>query len=341
MKKIPEAKQLPSGNWFIRLRIKGSNGEQQSIPITRPTKAECEREAAAIKYGIKEAQPRGADKTLSQAIDDYIDARRNTLSPSTIAGYKRIQKTRFPSVMNRRLKDISGWQRLCDLEARKYSPKTVRNSYRFIVSVLTENGISPERVTLPAAQTNTRKWLDPEEIKTLVSSVAGTPNELYVFFALHSLRRSEIVAMRWENIDLDRRTITVKGAAVYDEDGNVVFKKENKNAASARTIPIMIPEMEAALFAAKKPKGLVFNCSLKAVHERINRACRDAGLEEVGTHGLRHSFASLAYHLGMSEMETMEIGGWADTSTMRKIYTHLAAVDRLKAENKLRTFFNT
>lgn len=338
--KIPKARQLASGSWFIQLRLKDEYGEVQNISITRPSKKECEQEAAAIKYGLKKALPKGAEMTLRDAIDEYINRRRNTLSPSTIAGYKTIQNCRFQSVMDKRVKDISNWQRICDQEARRYSPKTVRNSYRFIVSVLADCDVQAERVTLPALSTNTRQWLEPEEIRKLVASVSGTKNELYVFFALHSLRRSEIAAMRWENIDLDRRTITVKGAAVYDENGKVVYKTANKNAASARTIPIMIPEMEAALRNVWQKEGPVFDCSVKAIHERINRACRDAGIPEVGTHGLRHSFASLAYHLGMSEVETMEIGGWSDASTMRKIYTHLAASDRLKAENKLRSFFS-
>lgn len=293
----------------------------------------------SIKSGLKAAPVAGASKSLHKAIDDYIADRENTLSPSTIAGYRRIQAHRFQSVMRKPLKEIKNWQRICDLESRTVSPKTLRNSYRFVVSVLTDNGITPERVRLPEVQTNTRAWLEPEEVKILVKSVTGTPEELYVFFGLHSLRRSEIAAMRWENIDLENGTITVQGAAVYDEDGQVVFKSTNKNATSARTVPIVIPEFQEALQREQKPSGLVFNCSVKAIHERVNRACKRAGVPEVGTHGLRHSFASLAYHLGMSEMETMELGGWADASTMRRIYTHLAAADRLKAENKLKDFF--
>lgn len=337
--KVPKARQLSENDWFIQLRLKDENGVTRSIPVHGETEAKCQAEAAAIKYGLKAAPVAGASKTLRHAIDDYIEARRNILSPSTIAGYKRIQENRFQSVMNKPLKDIKNWQKLCDLESRTLSPKTVRNAYRFIVSVLTDNGIHPEKVTLPPLQNNTRAWLEPEEIRTLVESVTGTPEELYVFFGLHSLRRSEIAAMRWEHIDLASGTITIRGAAVYDETGTVVFKATNKNTSSTRTIPIMIPEFQEALQREHQPSGLIFHCSVKAIHERVNRACRRAGLQEVGTHGLRHSFASLAYHLGMSEMETMEIGGWSDTSTMRKIYTHLAAADRLKAENKLKSFF--
>ena len=59
----------------------------------------------------------------------------------------------------------------------------------------------------------------------------------------------------------------------------------------------------------------------------------------IGVHGLRHSFASLCYHLGRSERETMAIGGWKDQNTMRKIYTHISEADLKKANEKLAAFF--
>ena len=74
-------------------------------------------------------------------------------------------------------------------------------------------------------------------------------------------------------------------------------------------------------------------------YKQIRAACERAGLPNVGVHGLRHSFASLAYHLGLSEKETMKIGGWSDYGTMRRIYTHLSDSDALRGENQMRDFF--
>ena len=56
-------------------------------------------------------------------------------------------------------------------------------------------------------------------------------------------------------------------------------------------------------------------------------------------HALRHSFASLAYSLGLSELATMRLGGWADYGTMRKIYTHLSKHDLADAADTLSDFF--
>ena len=332
--KIPEPKQLPSGNWRVQYQ---EDGKRKSK--TFATKKEAFAFAASFKVGLVRPEEEKKSLTLRMAIDIYIESRENIISPSTAEGYRRIQRNRFQPEMDKKLKDIHGWQKICDREAKLCSAKTLRNAYRFIVSVLNDNGIQAERVTLPQVIQNPRSWLEPEEVKTLAEAAEGTPEAIPVYLALHSLRRSEIMGLRWENIDLDKGIITVHGAKVMGNSGEV-YKKTNKNSGSARTVPIMIPALRDALISETNKTGFVLKCHTNYVCEKINRACRNAGVPEVGTHGLRHSFASLAYHLGMSELETMEIGGWSDISTMRKIYTHLAAADRMKAENKLKEFFS-
>ncbi len=88
--KTPKAKKLPSGSWFVRIRIDGKD-----IGITRPTEKEAVAEAMAVKAGIIKARREEKTKTVSAAIDSYIDARVNVCSPSTIEGYRKIQRTRF------------------------------------------------------------------------------------------------------------------------------------------------------------------------------------------------------------------------------------------------------
>ena len=103
----------------------------------------------------------------------------------------------------------------------------------------------------------------------------------------------------------------------------------------------MIPELIDAINAvpAEKRTGLIYTANPTTLYWRVNQICENNGLPKVGVHGLRHSFASLAYHVGMSEQDTMELGGWSDYNTMRKIYTHLAQCDRLKSRNKMAAFF--
>ena len=83
-------------------------------------------------------------------------------------------------------------QAVCNSEALLCSPKTLRNAFRFVVSVLGENGINAPKVTLQPLNTNMRQWLEPEQIPPLIAAAVGTPSAFPVMLALHSLRLSDI-----------------------------------------------------------------------------------------------------------------------------------------------------
>lgn len=336
--KLPEPKKRKTGTWYIQLRLNGV-----SHYVNGSSSKECRDKARLLKseYSAGVREIKKGVPTLTEAIDRYIEKRRNTLSPSTIEGYRHIQRGRFVDIMQKPIDAKTDWQSVCNAEALLCSPKTLRNAFRFVVSVLGENGINAPKVTLPPLNTNMRQWLEPEQIPPLIAAAVGTASAFPVLLALHSLRRSELLAVTWDDIDLQRGVIHVSGAIVMDENRNYIEKPTNKTQSSNRVVPIMIPELRAALEDVPPDKrvGHLVTCSPNTVPVLINRACRAAGVPEVGTHGLRHSFASLAYHLGMSELETMELGGWSDAGTMRKIYTHLSQRDKEKAQNKMAEFF--
>ena len=333
--KIPKARQLPSGAWFCRVRIDG-----QDISITRDTEKEAVAEAMAVKTGIKEAAKKPKKKTLTQAIDDYIDARRNIISPATIRGYKIIQDNRFQGMMK---KDISifaqeQWQRAVNMEAKTVNAKTLTNSWRFISSVITESTGRVISVQLPQIVANERPWLTPEQVTTFVKAVKGSKIEIPALLALSSLRCSELLDLKWENIDLEKKVIRISGAAVYDEDGKLIHKRENKNSTSRRTVPI-IPPLQEALATSTRKGEYVVTMTPNWIYKSINKVCEENGLPKVGIHGLRHSFASLAFHLNMPEKVAMQIGGWSNDQTMRKIYTHLSQADVSKHAEAFTDFF--
>lgn len=133
--------------------------------------------------------------------------------------------------------------------------------------------------------------------------------------------------------------IHVRGAAVLDENNKLVQKVANKNAASARPVPIMIPELHSALTAVKDKTGLVVQCHANHLWDKINDICKENNFPLVGVHGLRRSFVSLAYHIGIDEDLTMDIGGWSDTQTMRRHYKRLAKSDVRKQTQKFINFY--
>ena len=322
--KIPKARQLPSGSWCCRVRVDG-----QDISITKDTEKEAVAEAVAIKAGVKQATKKQARKSLTAAIDDYIALRQNILSPSTIRGYRAIQKARFKHMMNRDIRSVTQdeWQRAVNLETKSgCSAKTLTNAWRFVASVIFEVTNQRLYIRLPQIVPHERQWLTPEQVPIFVKAVHGTKVEIPALLALSSLRRSEIINLRWKDIDFDHAILRVNGAAVQDENNDLVRKAETKNKTSRRIVPIIPPLLDA--LEQTEPQGeYILTSQAESVVNNINKICRANGLPEVGLHGLRHSFASLGYHLGMPEKVTMEIGGWANDQTMHKIYTHISQQD--------------
>lgn len=334
--KIPAPKKVANGVYTIRMRLGGKN-----IVVKGSTATECRQTATVIKsehIAGKVIQKRH-DITVTEAIDKYINNHRQ-LSPSTIRGYRSIQKSVFKDAMPMRA-DMVDWQKEIDEET--HAPKTVRNAWRFVASALSDSGIEPPRVNLPTPVPNEHPFLQPHQIPILIKAVEGQRCEIAVLLGLHSLRRSEILDISYNDVTDD--IITVHGSAVLDEHGNLVHKKTNKNSASRRTVPVMIPRLVKAIADQKEKMGAkdtdyVVTAYPNSIYKELNRICKSVGLPQVGVHGLRHSFVSLAYYLGWSEMETMRICGYSDIKTMRKIYTHLADDTKSKDTQAMRAFLS-
>ncbi len=338
--KVPKARKMSSGNYFIRLRLGG-----EEICITEATEKECIRQAQFAKSeylaGKREKKEEKKDcPTLRKAIDDYIDARSNTLSPVTIRGYRIIQKNRFKTIMDIPMDQITEWQRIINSEAGTCAPKTLKNAWGFVRSVVEDvTGKFPPDVKLPAPIPPDKPFLSPDQIKTFVAAVKDTQYAVPCLLGLCSLRASEIEALDWKDIPQHPKFIRVSGAVVLNEDNKKVKKRTNKNVTSARNVPVMIPELAEALERDRKPSGSLLGMHQNSLRYGIAKICRENDLPNIGIHGLRHSFASLAYHLQIPEKIAMEIGGWSDSTTMHKIYTHIAKSDITRYQTKMTDFF--
>lgn len=329
--KIPKATKLPSGKWRIQLRLGG-----ESYSITEDTLKGAQRRAERIKaeYRVttlqKEKALRSDSKgiTVKEAMERYVKSRPAKTSPSTLRGYDIIVKNRWRSIANRKLADIKPgeWQGIVDAEAALWSPKTLRNAWGLLEAAIKKAGYAVPVVTLPDKERKEPSFLAPEQIPVFIAAVYPTKYAVPALLALSSMRLSEILALDWANIPPTPDFIAVRGAVVQNRQHKMVRKDSNKTAGSARNVPILIPELREAIERDRKPSGPV-SVTGGRLRDGINRVCREAGLPEVGVHGLRHSFASLAYHLGVPERITMEIGGWTSPETVNRIYTHIAQSD--------------
>lgn len=326
--KIPAPRQLPSGSWTVQLRREGVN-------VTEPTEEACRTKALAIRAGFIEQESKLPRQTLGELLDKYIE-RRLVRSPSTLRGYYGIRRNAFPAYMDKDIRSIN-WPQAIDAESKRVAKKTLHNEISLVAAAFKEFKIPFDPVDIGAIPKTVTPWLDYDQILVFVDLIRGTPVELPALLALHSLRRSEIFALRMED-DIDRKseTIRVSGSTVYTSSAEWIRREENKSARSQRVVPIVIPRLFEIL---QDHNGDI--CALgDGVRRQINRICAANDLPEVGLHGLRRSFASLAYHLGWSEEETMRHGGWSDWKTVHDFYLRLSEKDLSKAAKKMRRFYS-
>lgn len=322
--KLPKIEQLPSGAYHTRVLI-----DDRRVSITKETYDECVAEYLALKNKITEAKP-ATEKaiTLNDAVARYIDKRRGFRSPSTISGYLKFQRNMFTDFSQRNIFTITDqqWQeKIRELGKQGKSPKYIKNGWAFFASCLVEAGAKRPNVMLFPPEEKERPYLQPDEIDIFVEAIHGHKYEIPYLLCLSSLRRSEMIALDWKCVDLNSGVLYVHGAIVAGPDG-MVEKPQNKTSKSRRAVPIIPPLMEA-LSAQQKKSGKVVTAGVEAIYRGLKGICTSARITVVDLHGLRHSFASLAYHLQIPEMIAAEIGGWNDLSTMHNIYTHLAQKD--------------
>ncbi len=232
------AKKLPSGHWRVNLFVgKDPDGKRKYKSFTAETKKEAEFMAA--QYNLERKENKAHKLTLHEAVERYIESKRNILSPSTIRGYYDVLDNYCQNLMETQIGDLT--QELIQIAintmAAKYSSKTCRNAHGLISAAL--RLYRPDFVlhtTLPQKSKREIYVPDEREIAEIYKLTVGTVNEIPVFLAAEcGLRASEISALCTENIK--PTYIDIIAARVLGDDGTDHLKSP-KSSSGYRKVPI-------------------------------------------------------------------------------------------------------
>lgn len=356
--KLPAVRQLPSGNWFCRLRIDGKD-----VGITEPTQEKCQARALALKTGILQDRRSPLNITLGAACDAYIDSRRAIRSPTTIQGYEAIRNFAFQSLMNQKLSAITpralalAAQREAQRVGRsgkKVSPKYIKNAYGFLSSVLAENGVELGPVPLPEVKRKIVRIPDPPSV---IRAVIGSDIELPCLLAAWlSLSMSEIRGLTKSKSILNGQLyvaetlVRVKDPAKpqkQKKDGSPsrikgalhdVRKEGGKEEQRSRVLDLppylarLIDQVEGDVIVPLTPRQ---------ISGRFSRLLKAKGLPHMTFHQLRHLNASTMAMLGIQKEIAQERGGWKTPYTMDQVYTHTFDAPRREADAKIDAYFSS
>lgn len=157
--------------------------------------------------------------------------------------------------------------------------------------------------------------------------------DLLLLCLYQGLRLGEALALTYDDIDFDKKTITVNKS--IDSLGNVTTPK---TATSIRTLPLFARTAE--LF---KPdgKGNVFTHPRKVYQNSMIKICKRLGFEGINIHSLRHTFATRCSERGVAVKVAQKWLGHATLEMTLNVYTHVNADFEQKEVVKFDTYFDT
>lgn len=145
------------------------------------------------------------------------------------------------------------------------------------------------------------------------------------------LRVGEVLALRWRDVQLSRKRLTVRSTVVRLANKKQSFVQDcAKSESSNRVVPLTPRAIDLlAPLYAERFNEWVFNnsdderLSYEALRYQTRCACRDAGIQYRGEHVFRHTFATNCYHKGVNIKILSRLLGHADVNVTYNIYIHL------------------
>lgn len=333
----PTARKLPSGSWTCRIRVNG-----QDVSITRETKEEAIAEAMAIKHGLKAPEKPRITMTLKDAYAKYIESREGVISPSTKAGYKRLQRNTFQELMPMQLSSITSehiQRGIAAMAKSGKSPKYIANAEGLLSSVLKQfNPDGRYALRLPPKRKPDLRQPDDAEITAILTAFRGSSIELPVLMALWmGMRMSEILGARYE--DIDGSQLHICRALVLDENNKAVVKDNAKTYAGDRRVDI--PDYIMGLVNAQgRSEGPLVDLTGAIIYKRFVTTLERAGIPRCRFHDLRHANAAIMVRLGVDSKYAQERNGWADDRMYKQTYAYVMADQMATVSKNINAYFD-
>lgn len=280
----------------------------------------------------------------------WIDARRTQVRPNTLEGYQHKLKHLVDAMGDLQARRVSGASLSAlygRLIAGGLSPRSVLHVHRVASrmfadavrwGLLRENPAN--RADPPSIQEPELKVWTGTEIATFLAAASTdrwAPG--WWLAATTGMRRSEVLGLRWSDVDLNAGHLEVRQTLVL-VDGRRTFGKP-KTKRSRRVIPIGADlvevlragsrrqaEMRLALGSGWENHDLVVTLNNgRPVHprefyRRFIEISEDVGLPRIRLHDLRHSFGTLAMESKVQPRVISDILGHATTAITQDIYGH-------------------
>ncbi|WP_169542086.1 tyrosine-type recombinase/integrase [Solirubrobacter soli] len=254
--------------------------------------------------------------------------------PSVLRGYEQALRDRiYPDLGGAKVSEITRQDVQAvvdDLDESGLSASTVRNALLPLHAIcrraLARGQITTNPTTgleLRAVRSSRDRVADPVEAAALIAAL-DVDRALWATAMYAGLRRGELRALRWSDVDLDKGVIHVRRG--WDA---VEGELDPKSRAGVRKVPIAAAlrghlveaHGDGSAFAFGIAPGRPFEPG--AVAERATKAWERAALSRITLHECRHTFASLMIAAGVNAKALQVFMGHASVSITLDRYGHL------------------
>lgn len=284
-------------------------------------------------------------RTFGDLADEWWEETCESLAYQTVRGYRSSYERAKEEFGDRYINQIQSKEISLffkEMAAQDYAQKTIANQ-RIVLNQIFNYAIVEDEIDInPCTSVKL-----PRGCKKTVREAASSSDEqkildsdhewLFPLFALLTgLRKGEILALRWEDIDFDNNTITINKSIEYK--GNVPSVKTPKTESGTRIVPLL---QMLSNRLKRGEKGYIFSEDGGKSPYRKKRYdllwrdyCRDVGIS-CTAHQLRHSYATIAVEEDVNPKDLQNALGHADITTTMNIYAEARKKSVEKVAEKL------
>lgn len=366
-----------NGNYYAVLSYTDAFGKRRTkwvntgLPV-RGNKKKAEAFLMEERKKFQTAEPVTGGVLFADYIEQWLEVAKPTIAVATYASYcSMVKRVIAPYFRERRItlqgltpKDIQDFY----LEKLKTVSASSVIHYHANIHRALKHAVKLDLIpTNPADKVDRPKkgrfignFYDAEEVNKLFEVSKGTKLEFPILFgAFYGLRRSEALGLKWDAIDFENDSITIRHtvtSVTLDGKVQLVAADTTKTKSSLRTLPL-VPFVKERLLVLKKEQENNRRLCGRSYHkqfagyvcinemgdlikphyvtEQFPKLLDANGLRRIRFHDLRHSCASLMLANGVPMKQIQDWLGHSDFSTTANIYAHLDYSTKLSSADAM------